>query len=159
LAGFGAGANSAVPALLKAKNDTSPFVRDIATEALMLIPAYAVSNLTAVAAAPGDRQTRREAISAIGRFRQDAGEAVPVLVKCLQDEDVAAYAALALGQIKRDPDIVIPVLLKNLQSTNVGIRNCAVHALGDFGPKARSTEPELSRLLDDPAAKVRTSAA
>jgi HEAT repeat protein len=86
-------------------------------------------------------------------FHDEAQPAVPVLLKCLDDNNdvVAREAAETLGFLGFSNHIVVPVLAAHLQTTNITRRTGVIRALAEFGSDAQAAIPQLQRLLSDPA--------
>ena len=90
--------------------------------------------------------------SELDDLRQAMSNAVPALVKALDDEDwrVAREAAMALGAAAIEPDIVVPALVKSLNYPHPhglgDVRHEAINALGNFGEAAQSAAPALTKI-------------
>ncbi len=80
-----------------------------------------------------------DALAAIGPSAQAA--AVP-LTRLLSDELLRCHAAVALGKIRPTPSPVA-VLTASVRAGN----ECAIDALGDLGPAAKSAVPLLAGIL------------
>jgi len=101
---------------------------------------------------------RLEALSSVGKLGHlgtNAHPAVVLLIRCLDDPDLAPTAAKTLGTLHLESDITVPALIVCIRSTNQGTRVQAVSGLDDFGPAARAAVPELTKLLSDPDVFVR----
>jgi hypothetical protein len=95
---------------------------------------------------------RGNAAVCIGTMRSlgtDVSPAVPVLIRCLDDKEVAEESALALGHIRVSPGLTVPALIKALGGADERVRWSAAAALGEFGPEAVSAAPALKRALKD----------
>jgi HEAT repeat protein len=114
LALLGPKAETAVPALAQAMQDTSGRVRWKAAEALAKIGAPAVPAL-AEAAQSVDEETRAAAVYALGLIGRPAQQAVPVLFKSLEDtsEGLRSSAAQTLRQIGAAPSEPLLAALRN----------------------------------------------
>ena len=79
---------------------------------------------------------RDAAAGALGAIRSTAKDAVPALLRALQDTDheVRQRAVEALGRIGSDPDNVVPALVQALSDGNEAVRLAACKSLGDIGP-------------------------
>ncbi|MGO8925638.1 MAG: HEAT repeat domain-containing protein [Limisphaerales bacterium] len=102
---------------------------------------------------PGVRLT---AVLTLRSLDPVACDAVPALIKCLQDPDftVRSDAIFGLGELHQDPDRVIPILVEFLDKPqnpqqSVALRDRALGSLRQFGPQAKSAIPSLLRLLND----------
>ena len=89
-----------------------------------------------------------ERVGATRRWGADASSAVPALLGCLQDDEVAAEAARALGNLALEPRLAVPALTEALQSTNLLLQARAAGSLGDFGGEARAAVPSLLSALE-----------
>jgi len=91
-----------------------------------------------------------------------ASNAVPALIKCLQDPDfrVQQIAIQVLGRLHQEPERVIPVLVEFLdkpQNPRYSLspplyqimREHAIWSLRDFRAQAKPAVPSLLRLLND----------
>jgi hypothetical protein len=86
--------------------------------------------------------------------------AVPVLIKCLTDEDsrVENTAADVLDRLIVEPAILLPALTNVLRGTNAVMRARALFSIGKFGKRAASAGPAVVDALDDSDAMVRSTA-
>ena len=99
--------------------------------------------------------TRAQVLQSLASPRMELSEtdvrnAVPVLVRSLNDRDIAVarQAATSLGTFKAEPDLAVPALLNGLRDPNLAYP--CVSALGLYGPAARSALPSLTKLLNTP---------
>jgi HEAT repeat protein len=133
LGGYGAAAESAVPALLR---------------------------LIRTDAGQGGASARAalEAINRIGGDRELVG---PVLVECLQssDERLRRLAASGLGGWGSDAAFALGSLRKALWAPNASVFPEVATALGSIGTAAREAAPDLLRGLNHESAMVRATAA
>jgi HEAT repeat protein len=133
-------AKAAVPALAKALEDKEPFVR-------------------------------LNAVNALFRLGSDARPAMPELIKAMQDETnkdksppvfgytIQDMAARALGKATAGSGEAVPALMATLkQGKTDGIHLAVAKALGDIGPEARNSLPQLRELLKDNNLDVRQAA-
>src|SRR5262249_36594949 len=91
----------------------------------------------------------------------DAGkEAVPELVKALQEEDSNArfYAAWALGRIGPEAAEAVPALLEARANIDGDIRRKVIFALGRIKPPAELAVPMLIETFKDGDIDVQTTA-
>lgn len=107
---------------------------------------YAVEHLRS-----GSAMVRQAAARGMGRIGPQAKEAVPALLVALDDESsgVAAEAAAALGAIQAPETRVIDGLIEALNNKDGEVRRYAAYALSQYGAKARSAGPALTKLLRD----------
>ena len=140
----------AVPALIRALNDTSVNVRGGAARALGQIGTAAKVAVPDLIRALRDVNTnaRKSAAIALGHIGRAAEEAVPALIQALTDKDhpVRRYAAWALGRIGLAAKAAVPDLSQALKDENTKVRQTAVTALGQIGPAA---VPALTQALKD----------
>jgi len=101
---------------------------------------------------------RGHAAVCIGTMGTDVSAAVPVLIGCLTDDQVAEDAASALGNLALAPEVSVPALIKALHRGDERVRWSAAAALGRFGPEAVSAVPALRRALKDRDELVRRCA-
>jgi CubicO group peptidase (beta-lactamase class C family)/HEAT repeat protein len=101
---------------------------------------------------------RLRAVQALGETGPEAREAVPYLIKALDDGDreVCWNSARALGKIGTE---AVPALIRALEDDNENIRLGAAVALGAIGPGAKDAVPSLMRALKDRNDNIRENAA
>jgi HEAT repeat protein len=186
LSALGADARAAIPELLRVLNEPldpqvapveGPFVTfDPASAAASALGGIAPRSAEAKeviaalieVARSGPLKRRGWAAYALGEFGPAAEEAVPVLIKAINDAtpddkfEHEASAALALGKIAPDTpsaDQAVAALLPVLQSNVWFSRTNAIEALRRFGPKAAAAIPRLRALKDDRNVEIRDAAA
>jgi len=95
---------------------------------------------------------------ALGSIGPGSEEAVPALLKCINDSDewVRLYAISTVGQIHRRLELVVPALIDNLRSRDPSPQ--AIYQLAQFGEAARPAIPSLAKFLDSPDSSFRSSA-
>ena len=100
-------------------------------------------------------------LRAIGSFGEDAGPAVPELVRALAagDESERGAAAWALTQVGAKAVAAVPQLIRALDDPSAGVRTLAAIALRTLGPAALTAVPRLGLALDDQSEYVRARAA
>ncbi|MBP60684.1 MAG: hypothetical protein CMJ62_04080 [Planctomycetaceae bacterium] len=136
-----------------------------------------------------DEHLRTPAVVALGQCGPGAKDAVPYLIKFLQDQDfrVRSSAVSALGRIGLHAERAVPELIKLLRDRDVGKqaafalskigvsavpalveslhdddRNVVRHsmyALGELGPHAKESVPTLVKSLYDEDPQMRSAAA
>jgi HEAT repeat protein len=129
----------AVPALIKALDDTEPGVRKLAVVTLDKVGAKdAVPNLAALLDKDtGDLALRHAIVLALGRLGPDAEAAVPALGRVLKGDPVLrGEAATALGAVGPAAKDAIPLLITGLADEEVG--DTAALALARIGKPAVS---------------------
>jgi HEAT repeat protein len=100
---------------------------------------------------------RLEALTSLGQMAHlgtDAHPAVLLLIRCLDDPNLAPMAAKTLGRLRLESDVTVPALIECARSTNQSTRTLALSGLQEFGPGARAAVPELTKLLSDPDVSV-----
>jgi HEAT repeat protein len=112
-----------------------------------------------------EKFTRREAAYQLSKIGPDAKEAVPALIKALEDPEQQVWfgAVTALSLIGPEAKEAVPALIKGLDNRGRGRRDSALQvwyrsafALGKIGPAAI---PELLEALSQPSTSVRSGAA
>lgn len=148
---IGPSAESAVPRLVKALNDSDASVADAAAFALGEIGPRAdraVGPLLDALADPSkDARVRRSAACALAGIRSPK-DATTGLIKALDDKDagVRQNAAWALGRLKpTGARPAVEALAGKLADSDAAVRRDAAGALQDFGPDAK---PALDALVD-----------
>ncbi len=91
---------------------------------------------------PDPAHCRTALLDALASIGPSASSAATPLLSLLTDELLRCHAALALGKIKPSPSPVAP-LTASLRAGN----ECAIDALGDLGPAAKSAVPLLAGML------------
>jgi hypothetical protein len=94
----------------------------------------------------------------LGSLGTNARPTAVLLIRCLDDPQLATNAALTLGTLHLESDISVPALIECTRSTNATLRKIAVASLGEFGGNARAAVPQVTKLLDDPEVAVRREA-
>lgn len=152
LAGMGAAAAPAVPALSAALYDPDGSVRQAAVDSLAQLGA--IEEL-AKAVSSSDPMVRRLALSHLPRF---GARAIPVLTAALESEDPenVAQAASILGYMQPPASAAVPALARALQRPEPLVRMRAVEALERIG--GPDAEAALQQAGDDPNLLVRGAA-
>jgi HEAT repeat protein len=137
--------------------DSDPAVRQAALQALEKLGRLAVPVMTRALSCP-DPLLRAEAAHLLGRVGSPAAEAVPELIKLLNDDHrrVVQEAAMALGHIGSAARPAIPALIELLGDTHFLACRLAAWALVRIGPASVFA---LSETLQDPDPYVRGEAA
>lgn len=159
---IGPPAKDAVPALIARIDDNKGRSREDAEviEALMRIAPHrseAVPALCAVLREPASNPNRTHAVVALGKMGVEAKDAVPDLIKMLEEEPGKAgpirfHAATALGQIGTEAKRAVPALIKLLEDENAGPgRRTVVVALGQMGSAAKSAVDALKKACGEAA--------
>ena len=105
-------------------------------------------------------EVRWNAARTIGKVRERAASAVPLLVASLQDDQatVREHSAEALGDIGPAAAESVPALVAVLTDTATRVRRDAVRSLGQIGPRAQPAVPDILKLLKDPEPIVQQAA-
>jgi HEAT repeat protein len=150
----------------KLTNDESCFVRGTAAKALYRFGAgakIAVPTLMGAIEKDGEAVFQRQAVAVIGDYKDQASQAVHMLIRLLKnsaDPDIRAETCIALAKIGREARIAIPLIIERLKNDKKIVRKKAALALGAIGgdPEAR-----LAALVDclkkDASSFVRRNAA
>jgi HEAT repeat protein len=147
-------AETAIPALIEALEDTEPLVRRNASRSLGKIRMKASQVIPVLAKLTKDSNVgvRASAIAAIrdycweeGQNREVAKSAAQCLIEKLKDPDpesrcLAAEALRLMGAKSTD---LIRTLCEKLVDPEYQVRGVAAAALGDIGPDAKSCLPSL----------------
>jgi len=154
---LGAGAKSAIPALMKLLNDG--YANGYVGVAMGRIGEEAIVPLTTALTNEND-MVRAEVAHGLGGMPIYSGnrniemsDTIPALITCLTDKSsfVRALAANSLGGIKNDPSTVVPELIKSLNDSDKWTRWNSCLALGQFGEQAKSAIPALLAKLNSDA--------
>lgn len=173
LGAIGADAPDAVPAVAGILvDDPEVAARVEAALALMKMGPASRPAVPALTTAVGDRTrlVRVYAILTLMRLGPGARPAVPALIAALADGEnhttlnkfhftILEVAALALGRASAGTADGVPTLQEALTAAKDDrMRRAVAEALGEVGPPARSTVPQLQALLDSPDPDVRLAA-
>jgi hypothetical protein len=157
---LGPRATNAIPELCRMMGDKKAGVAS--KRAVFVLASLGKSGLAPLLAALSDpRQSNRvEIVQSISEMGTNAGPAVPVLVKCLNDAnvDLAVAVAAVLGDLKLEPQVAVPMLARALTNNDYSVRAASARALSDFGVKAAEAAPALVKALDDEDASVHKAA-
>ncbi len=150
---IGPKAKEAIPALTKALDDDDKSFCWTVKQALKNIKRVTVEDLIENLS---DKNAflRNDSAKSLGALGEDAQDAVPALIACLNDEKapVRRNASFALAQIGVP---AIPALIEALNNENSTTRKNAAFSLGEMRQKAAPAVPALKKILHDPHAKVR----
>jgi HEAT repeat protein len=171
LGNIGPAAGAAAPALTALLGDEDRGVGVEAARALWRIDRGREAVAFLVRACAGEGEPRVRAIKALGEIGPEAGRAVPVLRKGLQDPDESerAAVALALWRLQRrteTPGLVsdprqeaLSVLIKLLREGRPEQRWSAAAAVRQIGPEAGPAVPALVACLREEDPGLREQAA
>jgi len=94
---------------------------------------------------------RRRAASTLEEIGADAEEAIPQLIRALDDSDpngdVRWYTVIAIGKIGAAAKEAIPALIGRLNDSKAGIRSWALYALGRMGHFAKEAETAILKIM------------
>jgi hypothetical protein len=96
---------------------------------------------------------RYTVVESLGDFGKAASNAVPDLIKLLDDPKAASRAIYSLGKIGEPSEVIFPVLVKELHDPDWRIRHVSAFALGEFG--GQRAFDALMKMTDDPEIRVR----
>jgi len=151
LVSFGDKARPAVPRLVKMVETGDFHEGQAAAQALLRIDREA-----AIDAFTNDLQSpvvgvRRKTALALMSWKANGVPAIPVLIKCLKDQDneVKQNAAVALREIGSEPEIVVPALMENLNDPDLKVRSITAIAVCEFGERAKPAVPIIIKLIQE----------
>ncbi len=146
-------AKAALPALIKAMQDSNSGVRDWAAYAASCLGPDAKPALPILVKLLKDdvQQVALTAANALGSMKAEGKEAVPALIEAVTGEDpwLRWSAAVALGSIGPVAKEAVPALAKGVYDKEYIVRKGATEALGDLGPAAKEAVPTLVRAFED----------
>jgi HEAT repeat protein len=99
---------------------------------------------------------REHYLEAVGRLGSQAREAIPDLIRLLEDNNLGWRAALALGDIG---PAAVPLLQESVQHSRGFTRARAIFALGEIGPRTKAAIPLLLAIARDDKDPEQTDAA
>jgi HEAT repeat protein len=156
-----ASADRAVPALQELLK------RDVSESVLRALSVYgpdagpALDDLVRILADQTiETELRWNAARTLGKLREAGAEAIPTLVKHLDDSEptIREHCAEALGDIGPLAVETVPDLVAVLDDPAVRVRRDAVRSLGQIGAPADKVLPAIEPLLNDPEEIVRDAA-
>jgi HEAT repeat protein len=145
-----------VDALLR---DPSNDVKDAAADALALLGPLALPELRKLMKVD-DAEAKARAALSLGKIGPPAKDALPDLDFALDDDDgwVRINSAEAIWLISGNVDKAAAAMVEELRNPNRQIRIKAYRFFKKLGPKAKSAEIALQRLLENKRGEVRTAA-
>jgi len=109
------------------------------------------------------RVYRKQAVGSIwqsvSRLDTNASWAVPALIGCLDDPEVAPLVARILGDLRLEHALAVPALTRSLQNNDTRTPIEAAKSLGKFGTNATVAVPELLKALGSNDNGLRMAAA
>jgi len=147
-------AADAIPALIRSLPLSDPFSTcapspHTVSQILSQFPVEIVLNpLIEVATSQDDVYIRAGAVNAIGIMGSQAQEALPTLIKALDDKEQFLREKLitAIFQVSPDGQVAIPVFTKLLKDNDRDISIQAARYLGEYGDKAEKALPDIIEL-------------
>jgi len=106
----------------------------------------------------GEWTMRAAAIGALEALKPPPPEAVPAVLKLVNDSNEMVRASAIHYLVAQTNAIAIPLLDKQLHDQDSYTVTAAASQIGVFGGAASASEPRLRRLLDDPVLTVRQAA-
>jgi HEAT repeat protein len=105
--------------------------------------------------------SQRATATALGLIGPSAGQAVPALLKAMNNTNHLTRNAYihVLGQIHAEPGLVVPAVMKSLHDSDATVRSSAAETLGRFGADAKAAVPALIELLEGQDANLSWAAA
>jgi HEAT repeat protein len=152
LAGQGAQARVALPALFEALTDPREAVRSASAQALDAVGLGAADvPMLEASLNSGDPYVRAFAAYALGNLGPTAVQALPALVAAYRREEGEGRgtAVGALGQLGPLAKQAVPVLIEGLRNQRNHRRWATARALGRIGPDAKAAVPALTTALAD----------
>jgi HEAT repeat protein len=153
---------AAVPALIRALSDPSPYVQVAAASTLSNLAGESSAVVPALLESLGDPapELRAVAAHALGAVGRGQPAVVPALIRTLDDPEprVRYFAAAGLGRLGQEAAGAVPALLAKLTDPEGEVRKMAVVALGQIGPGAKAAVPQLmAHFRRECAAEVATA--
>ncbi len=98
-----------------------------------------------------DPSVRLHAMNAVAELGADA---VPFLVKAVEDDEAAYWSCLVISEIGAGAEKAVPALVERLKDRRPEVRREAMLALAAIGKASAPAAPQLARLLDRPVDRV-----
>ncbi|OLP18736.1 hypothetical protein BST81_09145 [Leptolyngbya sp. 'hensonii'] len=150
LAEFGIDASIAIPQLIKILEEKDKQLSNSASIALSKIGVKSVASLASLLDS-NDLDIKRIAASTLEQIGEQAREAIPQLIKVIEDndsdEEVRWYAVITIGKIGIPAKGAIPSLIKALQDPEPGVRAWSLYALGQMREFAKDAESIILELI------------
>ncbi len=105
-----------------------------------------------------DTNVRQQAINAIQNWQGDLTEALPTIVKLMNDKDLGVNRNQLIWLLARAGDPGVPHLGALLKDTDANIRQQAMQVLRNIGPRAVKAMPQIKEAIKDSNANVRLNA-
>ncbi len=144
---------AALPAVVKAMQDSESGVRDWAAYAASCLGADAKAALPSLVKLLKDdvQQVTLTAANALGSMGAEGKDAVPALIEAVTGDDpwLRWSAAVALGSIGPAAKEAVPALAKGVYDKEYIVRKGSAEALGHLGPAAKQAVPTLVQAYED----------
>ncbi len=156
---FGQSAAAAVPALIRALDDSDALVRDYAVWTLSWLGPAAKPAVPKLITMLEDEKlpqsVRDQVLIAFCQLGATARAATPTLLKLAKGSNVdqAIMAVSTLAHVAKDQDAPVPVLLELLKHPNASMRSRAAATLGMLGKQPEVVAPAILELLKRDKAK------
>jgi hypothetical protein len=147
---LGASAEPAIPGLIQLLKSTNDNSLEYGSEALAFIGPKGLPPLMDALADPSNLNRRSICLDIGMIMRTNAKPAIPLLIRCLKDNDPKLHgtAALSLEYISPEPEIIIPELITVISDPKLRTPR-AVAYLAKFGPQASNAIPILLKLSQE----------
>ncbi len=157
LAEIGPGAASALPTLVATLKDQEPLVRANAVRALGEIGEASKPVVPAIAPllADADAAVRRATVMAFREIKPDRSVSLPLIANVLESADPSTRT-LILSSLAEQGEYAVPALKEALQNPKAQYWACLV--VGEIGPAAKDTVPQLLEVVKSPEVEVRHEA-
>lgn len=96
-----------------------------------------------------NRRVPYQCAESLGEFGPQAAEAVPQLIRMLEESDGGDSLIATLGKIGPAALPAVPLICKRLKAESSWTKRSAIVALGEFGPSAKERLPTLLELFDE----------
>jgi HEAT repeat protein len=96
-----------------------------------------------------NHRVRHECAEVLGEFGTQAADAVPQLIRMLDESPGAESVITTLGKIGAAARPAIPLICKQLDAESSWTKRSAIVALGELGPSASECLPRLLALLNN----------
>ena len=140
LAGIGAPAESAIPALLALRDRDDNSAKDVySTMACMSPKARDIMLADAKRRADNSYYVAIEALASARPYK----DAVPILIQALADPDASMRRSAMSSLIGPEAEPAVPALISALKDTDPQVRYAAIDALAQIGASAKAAIPAL----------------
>lgn len=159
----------AVPHLIDLLKDGDGFVRMTSVTALQGIGAPASKSVPIISDMlfqETNLATRRACVSAVAAIEPEKLTDLFARVRKHNDEKMRAiaYQSLSTRFVKKGPSnnlpakLAVPLFIEGAKDASANVRLAVVQGLANYGPDAKDAVPVLTKMMEDPDARVRTQA-